>query len=198
MTTNTLPTGPLSRLAPMIHEDMKQLKASSSWFLILGGALIVLGCFALAYSAVATIASVEVFGFVLIVGAAMYFGGALFTGSWGGFFLTLMMGVLQLAAGAVCVRHPAEAAIVYTLLMAVFLMVSGLFRIVTALTGRFRAWGWVLVNGLITLMLGIMIWQQMPFSGLWVIGTFLGVDLVFSGWSYVSLGLGLRKLPTPA
>jgi len=106
-----------------------------------------------------------------------------------------MMGVLQLIVGLICVRHPAEAAIVYTLLMAVFFMVGGLFRIVTALASPFRGRGWVLVNGIITLILGIMIWQQMPFSGLWVIGTFLGIDLIFNGWSYFLLGLDVRRLP---
>jgi uncharacterized membrane protein HdeD (DUF308 family) len=195
MSTITRPVGPLSRLAPIIQEDLKTLKDAWIWFLILGVALIALGCCALGYTALFTIASVEVFGFLMILGAVTYIGGAFLTGSWGGFFLTLLMGVLQLSAGAICVRHPAEAAIVYTLLMAVFFMVGGLFRIVTALAGQFRGWGWVLVNGIITLLLGLMIWQQMPFSGLWVIGTFLGIDLIFSGWSYVALGLNARKLP---
>ena len=86
----------------------------------------------------------------------------------------------------------------YTLLLASFFMVGGLFRMISAVAGQFRNWGWVLVNGVIALILGIMIWQQMPFSGLWVIGTFLGIDLIFSGWSYVSLGLGVRKMPVPA
>ena len=198
MTSTILPSGPLSRVAPMIQEDLKRLKDAWFWFLILGVALIVLGCFALGYSAFATIATVDIFGFLLIVGAAMYLGGAFFTASWGGFFLTLLLGVLQLSVGLICVRHPAEAAIVYTLLLASFFMVGGLFRMISAVAGQFRNWGWVLVNGVIALILGIMIWQQMPFSGLWVIGTFLGIDLIFSGWSYVSLGLGVRKMPVPA
>ncbi len=130
---------------------------------------------------------------MLIVGAVFYIGGSFFTGSWGGFFLTLLTGALQLVMGLICVRHPAEAAIVYTLLMAVFFMVGGLFRIVGCLAARFRGRNWVPMNGIVTLGLGIMIWQQMPFSGLWVIGTFLGIDLIFNGWSYVLLGLSVRQ-----
>jgi uncharacterized membrane protein HdeD (DUF308 family) len=187
--------GPLSGLAPVIQEDLKKLKGAWLWFLMLGGALIVLGMVALFYSTLFTIVSVEVFGFFLIIGAVFYIGGSFFTGSWGGFFLTLLMGVLQLVVGLICVRHPAEAAIVYTLLIAAFFMVGGLFRIAGSLAGRFRGRGWVLANGIVTLVLGLMIWEQMPFSGLWVIGTFLGIDLIFNGWSYFVLGLNVRQLP---
>jgi uncharacterized membrane protein HdeD (DUF308 family) len=195
MATNIASFGPLSGLGPVIQENLKKLKDAWLWFLILGGALIFLGLVALGYSAFFTIASVEILGIFLIVGAAMHIGGSFFTGSWGGFLLTLMMGVLQLVVGLICVRHPAETAIVYTLLMAAFFMAGGLFRIVGAVAGRFSGWGWVLVNGIVTLILGIMIWQQMPFSGLWVIGAFLGIDLIFNGCSYFLLGLNARRLP---
>jgi uncharacterized membrane protein HdeD (DUF308 family) len=195
MALNPPAIGPFSSLAPVIQEDLKKLKGAWLWFLMLGGALIVLGMVALFYSTLFTIVSVEVFGFFLIIGAVFYIGGSFFTGSWGGFFLTLLMGVLQLVVGLICVRHPAEAAIVYTLLIAAFFMVGGLFRIAGSLARRFRGRGWVLANGIVTLVLGLMIWEQMPFSGLWVIGTFLGIDLIFNGWSYFALGLSVRQLP---
>lgn len=194
MASNISSFGRFSGLGPIIQEDLKKLKDAWLYFFVLGAALIVLGVFALGYATFFTIASVEVVGVFFIIGAAMYIAGSFFTGSWGGFFLTLLMGVLQLIVGLICVRHPAEAAIVYTLLMAAFFMVGGLFRIVSAVVGQFRGWGWVLVNGVITLILGMMIWQQMPFSGLWVIGTFLGIDLLFNGWSYLLLGLSARRL----
>jgi uncharacterized membrane protein HdeD (DUF308 family) len=194
MAAGISPFGPFSGLAPVIQEDPKKLKGAWLWFLILGGALILLGIIALLYSTFFTIASVEVVGVLLLVGAALCIGGSFFTGSWGGFFLTLLTGVLQLVTGLICVRHPVEAAIVYTLLLAVFFMVGGLFRIVGSLTGQFHGRNWVLMSGIITLILGIMIWLQMPFSGLWVIGTFLGIDLIFNGWSYFLIGLKVRQL----
>ena len=188
-------SSPLFRLSPIIQEDLKHLKSAWIWFVALGAALIGLGLLALGYSTLFTIATVEVIGFFLIFGGSLYTIGAFFTGSWGGFFLTLMTGVLQFVMGLLCVQHPAEAAIVYTLLMAAFFMVGGLFRIVAALSGAFRGRGWVLINGIITLALGVMIWQQSPISGLWVIGTFIGVDLIFNGWLYVLIGLNVRQLP---
>lgn len=187
--------GMVIRLSPLIQEDLRHLKSAWVWFVVFGLALITLGVTALAYSTLFTIATVEVLGFFLIFGGVLYCAGAFFTGSWGGFFLTLLTGVLQLVMGLLCARHPAEAAIVYTLLMAAFFMVAGLFRIVAALSGTFRGRGWVVLSGVITLALGVMIWQQSPISGLWVIGTFLGVDLIFNGWLYVVIGLNVRQLP---
>jgi uncharacterized membrane protein HdeD (DUF308 family) len=104
MAANNSMFGPFSRLAPLIQEDLKRLKDSSIYFLILGAALAALGVCAIVYAALFTIASMEVLGFLLVVGGAMFVGGSFFTGNWGGFFLTLLMGVLQLNVGLMCIR----------------------------------------------------------------------------------------------
>jgi len=82
--------------------------------------------------------------------------------------------------------------------MAMFFMIAGLFRIVTALLMRYPHWGWVLLNGLITFVLGVLIWRQMPGAALWIIGMFVGIDLIFVGWSWVMLALALRTEPGQA
>jgi uncharacterized membrane protein HdeD (DUF308 family) len=64
-----------------------------------------------------------------------------------------------------------------------------------AVLHRFSGWPWVVLNGVITLVLGVMIWRQWPESALWVIGLFLGIDLVFSGWTWVLLALAVRSIP---
>jgi uncharacterized membrane protein HdeD (DUF308 family) len=84
-----------------------------------------------------------------------------------------------------------------TLLAACFLMVGGIFKIVAALCYRFGAWGWPLASGIIDLILGVMIWQGWPASGLWVLGAFLGLNLVFRGINWIALGLALRAVPRP-
>ena len=58
---------------------------------------------------------------------------------------------------------------------------------------RFEHWGWVLFNGLITFVLGLMIYQQWPLAGLWIIGLFVGIDMILSGWSWLLLSLSARK-----
>jgi len=154
-----------------------------------------LGLAAMSYSGLATLATAVAVGYFLIVAGVVYVVGAFFTGSWGGFFLTLLGGVLHLAVGVLVLDRPGEAVLIYTLLMAAFFFVEGLFRIVGALAGRFYHWGWMLFNGVVTLSLGVMIWRQWPLSGLYVVGLFLGINLVFSGAGYVSLGLRARRLP---
>ncbi len=182
-------------MARVIHESLKDLHDNWGWFVALGVALIVLGLVAMSYSVAATISTALVFGFFLLGAGVCYLVGAFFTRGWGGFFLSLLAGVLHLAAGVIVLNHPFEAVILYTLLMAVFFFVEGLFRCVAAIAGRFRHWGWMLFNGVVTLLLGVFIWRQWPISGLYVVGLFLGIDLVISGVSYVSLGLNARKLP---
>ena len=192
--------GVRSPMAAVIQENLKDLRDSWFWFLLLGIVLILLGLVVLSYTGMvwATVATAFVFGCFMVVGGIFYIVGAFFTRGWGGFFLSLLAGVLYLAAGAILIDHPLEAAILYTLLLAVFFFVEGLFRIIAALTGRFRHWGLVLLNGIITLLLGVFIWRQWPLSGMYVIGLFLGINLVISGASYVSLGLAARRLPVGA
>jgi uncharacterized membrane protein HdeD (DUF308 family) len=74
-------------------------------------------------------------------------------------------------------------------------MVGGIFKIVSAVSYRFAAWGWALASGVIDLVLGVLIWQELPASALWVIGLFVGINLVLRGMNWVALGLALRALP---
>src|SRR5205807_851386 len=82
-----------------------------------------------------------------------------------------------------------------------FLLMGGAFRIVAALVGRLEHRGWLLLNGVITLLMGILIWRQWPWSGLWVIGLFVGIEMIFYGWSLVMLTAWrpetCRRLPRP-
>jgi uncharacterized membrane protein HdeD (DUF308 family) len=84
------------------------------------------------------------------------------------------------------------------LIIAMFLVFEGVFRIVAALVARYPHSGWVLFNGVITLLLGVMIWRRWPYSGLWVIGLFVGIEMLLNGWSLVMLSLAGRKLPDQA
>jgi uncharacterized membrane protein HdeD (DUF308 family) len=184
-------------MAGVIQENLKALRDSWFWFVLLGIGLIVLGLVALTYTGMvwATVASAVFFGCFMAVAGIFYIVGAFYTRGWGGFFLNLLAGVLYLAAGIIIIDRPVEAAVFYTLLLAVFFFVEGLFRIFAALAGRFHHWVFMLLNGVVTLLLGILIWREWPFSGLYVVGLFLGINLIVSGASFVSLGLSARKLP---
>jgi len=171
---------------------LETLKASSGWFVALGVVLIVVGTLAVGSSFVATLATVFAFGSLLLVGAAAQIVGAFFSRKWSGFFLELLAGILYLIVGLLMLAHPAAVAAGLTLMLAVFFLVGGITRVVVALAERFDGWPWLLTSGVITALLGLLIWTQWPLSGLWVIGLFVGIELIFCGWSWVMLGLAAR------
>ena len=175
-----------------------ELKRSWGWYLALGIALIVLGMIALGSALVMTIASVFFFGWILIVAGVMEVIHAFWHKRWGGFFLDLLTGVLYVVVGWMMVTNPKESALLLTLIIAMFLLFEGVFRIVAALTARYPHSGWVLFNGVISLLLGFSIWQRWPYSGLWVIGLFVGIEMLFNGWSLVMLSFASRNLPDEA
>jgi uncharacterized membrane protein HdeD (DUF308 family) len=98
--------------------------------------------------------------------------------------------------GFLVVANPGATAVALTLLIAMLLIFGGIFRIVVAIVIRFQNWIWLLLHGAINLLLGISIWQNWPLSGLWVIGLFVGIDMIFNGWSLVMLGFAAKSLPT--
>jgi uncharacterized membrane protein HdeD (DUF308 family) len=131
--------------------------------------------------------------FVLVAGGVQI-AAAFGSRRWAGFFLHLLAGALYLAVGFLMIMRPRAGAEILTLLLAVLFLSSGLARIISALSHRFHNWGWVLLNGVIDLILGLMIWQQWPDSSLWVIGLLVGIDLLFNGWSCVMLALAIRAV----
>ncbi|HEV8003118.1 MAG TPA: HdeD family acid-resistance protein [Planctomycetaceae bacterium] len=178
--------------------DPGVLRRNWGWFLVLGILEIVLGTIAVGATAVATFATVVFFGWLLLVGGAVSALHAFWRKRWQGFFLDLATGVLYVVVGFFMVAEPLAAAASLTLLIAMFLLIGGIFRIIVALTGHLEHWGWVLLNGIITAALGIMIWRHWPFDGLWVIGLFVGIEMIFYGWSLVMLSLLAKGAIAPA
>jgi uncharacterized membrane protein HdeD (DUF308 family) len=78
--------------------------------------------------------------------------------------------------------------------MGAFFLVTGLFQIVAPVISSLPDWGWHVLNGIITLLLGFLVLAQWPVSGLWVIGMFVGIDLVFYGIAWIALALHLRTM----
>jgi uncharacterized membrane protein HdeD (DUF308 family) len=163
-------------------------------FLALGISLVVLGVLAVGSPLIATVTAVEVFGFLLLAGGAIQIVSSFWAGKWSGMLLHLLVGVLYSIVGFMIFDAPLENTLLLTKLLAIFLIVSGIFRIAAALIQRFPDWGWVMLNGGIALILGVMINRQWPGSSAWVIGLFIGIEMIFNGWAWIMLALGLRKL----
>ncbi len=164
-------------------EECRRLHRFWAWFVVLGAAVMVVGAMAVGAAFIATFTTITVFGILLLAGGSVQIVNAFLGHSWRAFFVYLLVGAVHLIVGALVLEYPLEVARGLTALMAVGLLVGGICRLGFALTEDFSGRGWVLLNGLITLMLGVAIWRQWPESSLWVIGLFVGIDLLFTGWS---------------
>lgn len=175
---------------PLVNSD--ELRRHSGWFVALGIVLIILGVIALAYDAFTTIASVLVFGWLLMIGGVIEIVHGFQTHRWGGFFLHLLAGLLFLVAGLLFVANPLTGALSLTLFLGAFFLVGGVFEIIGAVRLRAPHWAWAVLGGLITAVLGLMLWGQWPGSGLWFIGFAVGISMIFRGWAWVMLGIMAR------
>jgi uncharacterized membrane protein HdeD (DUF308 family) len=164
--------------------------------LLLGIGLIVIGMIAIVEAYFFTDALIFWFGILFLAGAILQVVSALMARRWRGFFVHLLTAILYLVAGVLMIHHPGKAAAVLTLMIAAVLLVGGVLRIVISMIERFPHWGWVLLNGIVTFWLGALILEQWPDSGEWVIGLFVGIEMLFAGWSSVMLALGIRSLPS--
>jgi uncharacterized membrane protein HdeD (DUF308 family) len=177
-------------VAPELH----RMRDNWGRLLALGVALIILGLLALG-SEFTTLAVMLTFAVLLLVSGVVEIAAAFLARRWSGFFLHLLFGILYFIVGLLMIEHPGVAADALTLVLAASFLAGGLLRIVVALTSRFSNWGWVLLNGIVTFLLGLMIWRRWPEASEWVIGLFVGIELLFTGWSLVALALTLRRIP---
>jgi uncharacterized membrane protein HdeD (DUF308 family) len=186
--------------AAIVVKELKALRDHWHWFLALGIAMVALGTFAISWACLATITvtATWLFGFLLLATGIGEIIHSFWIGRWSGMLFHLLMGVLYALVGFLILDQPETAAVQLTLLVAFFLMVSGIMRIVTALSERFMGYGWVAFNGVVTFFLGMLIYKQWPASSLWVIGMFIGIDLIMNGWAWIMLSLGVRRMPTLA
>ena len=188
--------GPMS--PAMAETELRSLRQHWVWFLVMGIALVVLGSVAIGWACLAeiTIAATWLFGFLLLGGGIGEIIHSFTVGRWSGTFVHLLIGLLYVVVGFMMISDPAESAVTLTKIIAIFMIVGGIFRVIAALSHRFPGWEWVLLNGGITLLLGMLIYKQWPASGLWFIGLYLGIEMIFNGWSWIALAIGIRQLPT--
>lgn len=172
----------------------KQLQQNWGWYFALGACLVVLGTLAMIYSWTTTLFSVIYLGLLLIILGIFEGTQSLKISEWSSSFLHLFLGILYTIGGLFMVWEPAINALSLTLLLSIFFVVSGILKIIFAMINEIPHKIWLIANGIITTLLGLLIWQQWPISGLWAIGLLVGVDMVFSGWTLIMLSFAAKNL----
>ena len=176
----------------------EQIRRHAGWFIALGVALICLGVVAMGMALATTLISVIVFGWLLLTGGIVESFHAFRVRPWTGLALQLLIGVIHIIVGILLIANPGASALALTALLATFFIVGGLFRTVVAAVEHVPGRSWAIFNGVINVALGVMIWVHWPASAFWVIGLFIAVDLIFTGWWFIMLATGVRRLTAPA
>lgn len=162
--------------------------------LVLGVVLIAVGLVAMSVPFLFTVGVVVILGFLFLTGGLVDIVNAFWARRWRGFWVNLLAGILYLVMGFLMTQRPLATAAAFTLMIAAVLFIGGLFRIAITLIERFHGWVWGLINGVISVVLGVMIWQAWPESAFWVIGLFVGIDMLFAGWALVMTALTVRDV----
>ena len=140
---------------------VQSLKANRGWLLVLGIAYVILGWVAIGYPMAATIAIEILLGYILLVGGAIAVVGSFFSGNWKNLILTLLSGILYIFVGFFLVTDMKEGVITLTLLLAAFLLVEGIFKIINAFQMQPAPnWGWILVSGSASVRVSVLIWTE--------------------------------------
>ena len=170
------------------------VKKDSTAVMILGVITIVLGVLSMMAPLMAGIAVALSVGFLLILAGIMRTIFAFKCKSWGKGILVFLLGLLTLLVGFYMVSRPGAALVTLTLFLAAYFVVDGIFEIIEAFDLKpIKGWGWMLFGGIVSILLGIMIWRQWPVSGAWAVGILFGIKLVFAGWAMVGIGTAGRS-----
>jgi uncharacterized membrane protein HdeD (DUF308 family) len=183
----------LFNLAQLVAEERAMLRRNWGWFVALGVVLTVMGIAGLVFVGALTLVAVIFVGWMFLVGGVLEIAHAIIRKGWQGFWLDLISGVLTTLAGLFILLRPVEGATILTMLLGILFLVGGIFRIGVGVATRNPYSGWFVLQGVVSLILGLMIVAQWPFSALWVIGTLVAIDLLLSGLRLVSFGLEVKK-----
>jgi uncharacterized membrane protein HdeD (DUF308 family) len=175
------------------------LKRASGFSIVLGILMIIAGIIAMFAPWEAGLVITVVVGWSAIFnGVAQIIFGVRTHGGWH-VLLEVLLGIIYIIAGVYLLMHPIGGLLALTLILASFLLVYGVFALVLAFRIKpHNGWGWVLFDGIVTILLGILIWAHWPFNADWVVGTLFGISIFMSGVTRLMMSLALRKAVTAA
>jgi uncharacterized membrane protein HdeD (DUF308 family) len=184
----------MSVLKKFNDEHLPDFHGRGKVFLVLGILLVILGLFAISVAMLTTFLSVILLGVLLFTSGLILFCDSFsFWRRKSGFVVHFLISLLYIAVGLLLIVKPVMASISLTLMLGIFYIIMGVFRISFASGVQTPSWGWAWFNGLIALAIGILIITSWPQSSFFIIGLFVGIDLVFAGLAYIMASLSGRN-----
>jgi uncharacterized membrane protein HdeD (DUF308 family) len=179
----------MKEVADIAQADARKLWG---WYFTLGIVMILAGLYCIWAEGRATLAAVLVLGIVLFVAGIAQIVAAFMARGAGHVILLLLVGALDIIVGLMLIEHPGLGALAITLFLAALFIFGGIFRFVSALALQFPNYGWVAFGGIVSIILGILLWTQWPISAIWFIGFVVGLQFVFSGVGWAVVGWKLK------
>jgi uncharacterized membrane protein HdeD (DUF308 family) len=181
-----------------LKREFQHLRSQWWWLFLFGLLLVVCGTAAIVFplvTAATSMVAVIALAVALMVAGIATIVTSVWAGKWSGMLVQMLVGILYLVVGMIVIEHPLKSLVALTLFVAALFIVVGAFRTVAALIIRFPHWGWALLNGLLTFLLGMVIARHFAESALWVAGLLIGIEMLFHGWTWIMLSQAIRKIP---
>ena len=173
----------------------KKSLPGTTFLMLTGIILIVLGIIAITSPAFAGKAFVWVIGGLLLVTGLVQFIGGFRQKTWHAKLMPMVLGAITTICGIAILGHPLFGMKIFTLILAVFFFVEGFWKVVASFSFRpSKGWLAMLASGLLAVVLGLIIWWNWPLSSLLAIGILVGVDLLMTGASMVILSVTVRRM----
>ena len=175
-------------------EVFGELKKHWAWMLSLGIVMVILGVIGLGMTVLFNEIVVMYFGFLLLFGSGVQLMQAFRAEAWKGRVWHVLIALVYIVGGIIAVTEPVIAGMTLALLIAWTLIVIGVLRLFMGLQMRgANGWLWTLLGGVLSVVLGVMIINEWPQSGLWVIGLFVAIEILFAGWSQIMIALAAKN-----
>ena len=171
------------------------VKKAAGWSVVLSIFMIVAGILAIIMPPASGIAVTILVGWLMVFSGAAHLVYGWDTRSSGGLLWGILLGILYIVAGGYVLLNPAAGLASLTLVLGAYLLVESILEF--SLSYRLRPLpgsGWLLADGIVTLILAIMIWWAWPSSSLWAIGTLVGISMLFSGFARLTISLAARRV----
>src|SRR5260370_5327782 len=171
------------------------VKKSLGWSIALSVLMIISGMLAIVIPPIAGIAVTVFVGWLLVFSGVMHFVYAWHTRGAGGIILELFLGIAYSFVGVYVLLRPLQGMVSLTLALAIYLLVESALEFALAIRLRpLPGSGWLVVDAIITVILAAMIWRTWPSSAAWVLGTLVGISMLFSGMARLMISLAARRL----
>jgi uncharacterized membrane protein HdeD (DUF308 family) len=170
------------------------IRHHAGWALAVGVLMVIVGFVAIGSPFVTGVAVTISVGVMLLIGGVGQCVLAFRAGAFGRGLLIFLLGVVSIVAGIFLLSQPVAGLASITLLLAAYFLASGVLAVVAAFHLRpAQGWGFMLANGVVTLLLGLLIWRQWPVSGIWAVGVLFGIHLIVGGASLAAIASAVRN-----